>query len=357
MYRKMRTNKKLWMLIVIWIAAANLCAVQAKASSVDPLVSTEASSEAPDNVSGWVQKNGKKYYYDNGKKVTGWKTIEDKKYYFNSKGVLQVNQMISKNKFVNKKGELVPKSEIYSLGKSSLKKLKAKLQQKVKGYSGTYSIYVKNLDTNEYLSINNTNMKPASLIKLYVMGTVFEQIDKKAMKDSKEIRSLLKNMITVSSNDAYNILLNKLGKGNTLKGIEKVNKFCKAHGYKNTRCGGTLLPSYVKQVYTGKGSRTTTRDCGRILEDIYRSVLVSRSASSKMLSLLRHQTRKNKIPSGLPPKVKTANKTGETSQLQHDAAIVFSKKADYIIVVMSEGDSAAIRHIQDLSKITYKYFN
>lgn len=306
MYRRMRTNKKLWMLIFIWIAAVNLCAVQAKASSAAPLVSKEASLEDKENVSGVVRRIGKK----------------------------QVNT-----------------------GKKSLKKLKTKLQKKVKGYDGTYSIYVKNLDTNEYLSINNINMTPASLIKLYVMGTVFEQIDKKAMKNSKEIRSLLKNMITVSSNDAYNILLNKLGKGNTLKGIKKVNKFCKAHGYKNTRCGGTLLPSYVKQVYTGKGSRTTTRDCGRILEDIYRSVLVSRSASSKMLSLLRHQTRKNKIPAGLPPKVKTANKTGETSQLQHDAAIVFSKKADYIIVVMSEGDSAAIEHIRELSKVTYNYFN
>ncbi len=37
---------------------------------------------------GFVTKSGKTYYYENGKKVTGWKTISGKKYYFDSKGVM-----------------------------------------------------------------------------------------------------------------------------------------------------------------------------------------------------------------------------------------------------------------------------
>ncbi len=32
---------------------------------------------------GWYTENGKKYYYENNKKVTGWKEIEGKKYYLN----------------------------------------------------------------------------------------------------------------------------------------------------------------------------------------------------------------------------------------------------------------------------------
>lgn len=308
-------------------------------------------------VSGWVKVNSNEYYYKNGKPVTGWKTIGKNKYYFNSKGVLQKNKMISKNKYVNSKGKLVPKSRIYSLGKNSLKKLKAKLTKQIKGYRGTHSIYVKNLDTNEYLVINNKPMKSASLIKLYNMGTVYEQIDKKKLKSSSKINSNLNSMITVSSNDAYNILLGEIGKGNTLNGINTVSQFCKSHGYKDTRCGATLSPSYCKQVYTGKSSLTTTRDCGHILEDIYRGTLVSSSASKKMLSLLKKQTRKSKIPAGLPKNVKSANKTGEYEAREHDAAIVFSKKADYIIVIMTEGDSGAIGHIRSLSKTTYDYFN
>lgn len=306
---------------------------------------------------GWVKKNSKEYYYKNGKPVTGWKTIGKNKYYFNSKGVLQKNKMISKNKYVNGKGKLVDKSKIYSLGKNSLKKLKTKLKKKIKGYRGTYSVYVKNLDTNEYLVINNKHMPPASLIKLYNMGTVYEQIDKGKLKSSSSIKSNLHSMITVSSNDAYNNLLYGIGKGNALKGANMISKFCQTHGYKDTYCGGTLMPSYHKQIRTGKRAHTTARDCGHILEDIYRGNLVSSSASKQMLSLLKKQTRKSKIPAGLPKGVKSANKTGEYESRQHDAAIVFSKKADYIIVIMSEGDSGSIGHIRSLSKTTYDYFN
>lgn len=293
---------------------------------------------------------------ENETKLTGWQKINGKTYYYNEKGILQKNKMISKNKYVNGKGELVKKDKIFSYGKKSLKKLEKKLKKEVKQYSGTYSIYVKNLDTNEYLLINNKQMKPASVIKLYNMGAVYDQINKGKLKETKKIQSCLKSMITVSSNDAYNELLNQMGKGNTRKGISIVSKFCKKYKYKDTRCGGTLKPSYYTQIWTG-GSRSTVKDCGHILEDIYRGNLVSEKASKKMLKLLKAQQRKGKIPAGLPKGVKSANKTGEYNSRQHDAAIVFSKKADYIIVVMTEGDGASISHIRKISKMTYEYFN
>ena len=324
------------------------------ATEMESTSEEQSKQNVPD---GWVKVNSKKYYYKSGKPVTGWETIGKNKYYFNSKGVLQKNKMISKNKYVNSKGKLVDKSKIYSLGKSSLKKLKAKLKKKIKGYRGTYSVYVKNLDTNEYLVINDKQMPPASLIKLYNMGTVFDQIEKRKLKRSSSIKSNLHSMITVSSNDSYNNLLDAIGNGNALKGANMVSKFCQTHGYKNTNCGGTLMPSYHKPMRTGKRAFTTARDCGHILEDIYRGNLVSSSASKQMLSLLKKQTRKSKIPAGLPKGVKSTNKTGEYEARQHDAAIVFSENTDYIIVIMTEGDSGAIGHIRTLSKATYDYFN
>lgn len=54
-----------------------------------------------------------------------------------------------------------------------------------------------------------------------------------------------------------------------------------------------------------------------------------------MLNLLLRQTRRWKIPSGLPSGVRVANKTGETSSVDHDMAIVFGKKTDYVICVFS----------------------
>ena len=306
---------------------------------------------------GWKTVKGKKYYYVDGKKVQGWKTIGKYKYYFNKKGVMQTEKMISKNKYVNKKGRLIDKKKIYANGKNDLKKLKKKLQKMISKYNGTHSIYVKNLDTNEYMVINNKKMKPASVIKLFNMATVYERINKKKLKEDSSVKSNLKSMITVSSNDGYNVLLNKMGKGNTTKGIGYVNDMCKKYGYKDTTCGGTLMPSYFPQTHTGQVTKTTVKDVGHLLEDVYRGNLVNEKYSKKMLALLKKQQRKGKIPAGLPSGVKSANKTGEYESRQHDAAIVFSENADYIIVIFTEGDGASIGHIQALSRATYNYFN
>lgn len=65
----------------------------------------------------------------------------------------------------------------------------------------------------------------------------------------------------------------------------------------------------------------------------------------------------NKIPAGLPEGTKCANKTGETDEYQHDAAIVYSPGGDYILCIMSSNCGAAITNIQDISATVYDYFN
>lgn len=245
----------------------------------------------------------------------------------------------------------------YKNGKKGLYTLEKKLKKQIKNYSGTQSIYVKNLDTNTWMVVNNKEIRPASTIKLYNMATVYDRIDKGKLKENSYIKGRLKSMITVSSNDAYNDLLIKLGDGSPAKGVKLINKFCKQHGYKHTEAGGTLSPSATRNTVWLLRSHTSVKDLGHILEDIYRGQLISKSASKKMLNYLKAQERKWKIPAGLPKGVKSANKTGEYGPYEHDAAIVFSKKADYIIVVMTENDGSAISHISSISKTVYNYFN
>ncbi len=320
-------------------------------------IQVHATESTTQFVDGWEQVEDNKYYYENGVKVTGWKTIGKYDYYFDDEGILQKDKMISKNKYVDKKGRLIDKSKIYSKGKKGLKKLEKKLRKQISGYNGTYSIYVKNLDTNQYLVINNQKMKPASVIKLFNMGAVYDQINKKKLKETKYIKSNLNSMITVSSNEAHNALLYSLGNGNGYKGVTVINKFCKKYGYKDTNSGGTLIPSSYPLTKTGTSSWTTVKDVGHILEDIYRGNLVNEKYSKKMLNLLKKQQRKGKIPAGLPSGVKSANKTGEYNSRQHDAAIVFSEDADYVIVIFTEGASDSIGRIQSLSRNVYQYFN
>ena len=58
--------------------------------------------------------------------------------------------------------------------KSKVKsKTENKINEKLKGYSGNWSVYVKDLKTGDVLSINETSMYPASVIKLFVMEAVY----------------------------------------------------------------------------------------------------------------------------------------------------------------------------------------
>lgn len=54
-----------------------------------------------------------------------------------------------------------------------------------------------------------------------------------------------------------------------------------------------------------------------------------------MLHLLLKQENTVKIPGGLPKGTKVANKTGETSDVQHDVAIVYGEETDFILCIMT----------------------
>lgn len=186
------------------------------------------------------------------------------------------------------------------------------------------------------------------------MAAAYEKIDQGKLSESS-VKSTINSMITVSSNDAFNTIVKKIG-------TSYINKWCKANGYTGTNQGHGLSPSSNNSGLTnGSGSNmTTVKDCGKLLESIYRGTCVSKSASKKMLKHLKGQQRRSKIPAGVPSGVTVANKTGETDDTTHDAAIVYSKGADYIICVMARCPGyawSAASNITKLSRITYNYFN
>ena len=235
--------------------------------------------------------------------------------------------------------------------KKGLTKLKKKVSKELKGKTGSWSVYVKNLDTNEYMLINNKKLPSASLIKLYVMMTAYDEVKKGNIKENTLFKSRMKSMITVSDNDAANALTRSFTKKKTFEaGASKVNKYCKKNGYSKTRFLVEMGKSSPKNV-------TCTRDCGLALERMYKKTAVDKASSEKMIKYLKVQTRRGKIPAGIPKTVTVANKTGETSFAENDAAIVYSKGADYVIVVMSKNGSGSIKEIQKISKIVYNYFN
>ena len=79
-----------------------------------------------------------------------------------------------------------------------------------------------------------------------------------------------------------------------------------------------------------------------------------------MLSLLLNQDTRIKIPGALKESVQVANKTGENDKNQHDIAIVYGDRTDYILCVMSENagkEADAVSNIRKISALTYYYLN
>ncbi len=239
-----------------------------------------------------------------------------------------------------------------------LSDLKANIENFIKNQSGSWGVFIQNLENNEYLLINEGRYSAASLVKVYTMAGVFDEIEKGNLKKDADISHKLKLMITESSNEACNYLTIKAGGGNEAKGFDKENEISRSLGCENTERGSYLVELSGRKGPYRHHNYTSPRDCGRILKAIYNKELVSEKASEEMLSLLLGQTRRWKIPQGVPSGVKIANKTGETDTANSDIGIVFSEGADYIICVLGNGDvKFGASLISEISEMAYNYFN
>ena len=241
----------------------------------------------------------------------------------------------------------------------SWKELKTELTRRVNSYSSKWSVYLKDLTTGNVISINERAQESASLIKLYVMGAVMQEIQNGNLEMNDTTKHLLDEMITVSDNSATNELVRYLNKDHDhKKGMKKVNAFIKAQGFEYTHEYNGLEDTSL-WYDTDTKNTTSAKDCGRLLERIYRGEFISHLASRQMEELLLNQQVTYKIPSTIPSESRVANKTGETSDCENDAAIVYTPKGDYILCIMScevSSKSSAVDSLQEMSSLIYSYF-
>ena len=246
---------------------------------------------------------------------------------------------------------------------SSMDNLLNQVQSLLPTDNGTWSVYVCNLLKDSDGTINDTPMQAASLIKLYIMGAVYENYDALSQShNGDEIDSNISSMITVSDNDAANTLVNWLGNGDDAVGMAKVNEFCQEHGFTSTQMNRLLLADNANG-----DNYTSAKDCGTFLKQIYQISNGTLPASTlpnadAMYYQLKMQQRKNKIPAQLPEGVGTANKTGELDTVENDAAIIYdtAKGIDLVVCFMSENltdTGAAQNTIAADARAIYGYYN
>lgn len=231
--------------------------------------------------------------------------------------------------------------------------VKKAVQEYLDEQSGEYAVYIKNLDTDDTIVINDHQMPSASLIKLFVAGCYFEETEAGRLAVSDMSERELAMMISWSDNNAWQALETRLGGGNYSKGLEMVTAFAKAHGYKDT---GRLIGG--ASIYSPDAENlTSVNDVGRLLEEVVKGEYVSEKASGELLELMKDQHITTKIPAGLPEGIGSANKTGELSGVENDAAIVYGQNMDYILVIMSDQNYIGTGPVAELSSLIYGLLN
>jgi beta-lactamase class A len=169
----------------------------------------------------------------------------------------------------------------------------------------------------------------------------------KAEGQTRTLTQLCELMITMSSNLATNLLFERLGAENIRAEVHSLG----ADGM-NVLRGVEDGKAFQK----GLNNTTTARGLGILLTAIADGQAVDAEASRQMVEILEHQHFNESIPAGLPAGTRVAHKTGEITNIHHDAAIVYAPRP-FVLVILVRGlpdrkDSSAV--MADIARILYQ---
>lgn len=158
------------------------------------------------------------------------------------------------------------------------------------------------------------------------------------------LRDLASLMIVVSDNTATNILIDRLG-------IQPINATIEALGMHQTE----LQRKMYDHSDPNKNNYTSPRDMCTFYAWLADDRQLAPAYHAELMQSLFGQQCRNKLPSGLPREARLAHKTGDMTQIEHDAGIFDGPQRRLIAVVMTKDlvrnlDGVALcRHIGELA--------
>jgi beta-lactamase class A len=141
------------------------------------------------------------------------------------------------------------------------------------------------------------------------------------------LRQLCEAMITISSNFAANLLIERIGVENIKATVARLG------------AGGMHVLRGVedqKAFDRGLNNSTTAAALGTLMLKIASGQAVSPKADAEMVAILKRQKFNDGIPAGLPAGTAVAHKTGTITAIHHDAAIVYGPHP-YVLVILTRG--------------------
>jgi len=271
----------------------------------------------------------------------------------------------------------------------TLTELEALIEERLEQSDGKFAVAFKSLrDTSQTVFINEREMfHAASTMKTPVMIELFKQAEAgqfslddsilvknefrsivdssryqmdvsedsegelyKQIGQKRTIRQLIDDMISMSSNLATNILIEKVG-------AQKITQTMRSYGADSIKVlrGVEDIKAYER----GLSNRTTALDESIIYERLGRGQAVTKEASQEMIEILKKQHFNEMIPARLPGDVIVAHKTGWITGVNHDAGlIILPDGRKYVLVLLSKNApnrDNVISTFAEISNLIYKF--
>jgi len=217
----------------------------------------------------------------------------------------------------------------------------------------------------------NNRTSAASLIKPFVMLAVYHDAYRRRIppyRFSRKLQRKINLMMRVSNNTATNYLIKwHLGRGNTRRGLRKINKILRRYGLTQTR----LVELIPRGGRTYK-NRTSARNLSMLLYKIYQGSAVSKGYSRKMLKVMLYSRDNRGRTAYLRTRygLEAATKTGYTRRTNGVAGIVLggaqAPNATYNFVAILTRPlvranewtwrKLSTKILQRISEMTYKHY-
>jgi beta-lactamase class A len=237
------------------------------------------------------------------------------------------------------------------------KKLQHALETLTTGFKGDVGIYVKDLHTGKFASINADSIFPtASMVKVPILIGIMDKLNKGELKYHQELTykdsllyagsdllASLKNnekvelskvimlMLTTSDNTASLWLQSLSGTGT------RINQILDSIGYTATRVNSRTPGREAGRDKFGWG-QTSPKEMATLFETLANRTLMDATSSEKMLRLLGRNYWDEEALSQIPPDVFVASKNGAVNASRSEVVYVSGKNARYVFCICTKNN-------------------
>jgi beta-lactamase class A len=264
------------------------------------------------------------------------------------------------------------------------KKFQKKIEETIQGFNGSIGVYIKDLKTNQVVSINADTIFPtASMVKIPILIGIMNKIDKEELdyhqelkyrdsllyagvdilgsfKDTEriELSKVMMLMLTMSDNTASLWLQTLAGKGT------RINEILDSLRFKDIRVNSRTPGRESNRSQYGWG-QTTPKEMATLMEMISKGEIINKERSAQMLRLLGRNYWDEQAISQIPPDVFVASKNGAVDESRSEVLFVNGRGVRYIFCVCTKNNkdqswqntNEAWTLTRKLSKLAWDHFS